>query len=1159
MKNKVRIGVVVLLLLTMLMTMLPVTAMAAYEVDEDTIAEAEAGTPALFSMMPLSEVRRTLDLTGYLPHELKAFPVSELMRMMDMEETPAVYARWYYIDENDNWVDYENRDYKKFTASDTLDLSIDTSRFIYGSYLEMIGGTADQLDLNNKRYIAYIKINTFVDFFTPAIYTKDRQKATVLSVTSNSIGMTADGEVTRAIDVSTNLKDSAWSYLTKEVNEYNRYEYYKGKYYLGLKLNDSLENVNVKIVKYDTGEDVTSQLLNQSNMENTGGLECDVQEETFTFTFWRDGETENTSFTATFSVNHPSLYINSSSLFGNGNDYYRDSVDYASVGWYVPYDYERDSLKSVEYVLESGLPANGTYYTNLIMNGLSDMSTGYTNGVEYVEKAVVGDYDSLTAIPASAQDIKGQLFSDAQEVGGGYGADFSNSVTFTIVDIFGDVHRIAIKTITYEAWTATQGLSQNTNFSVGTVEDFSAAEESISYSLPESDDTYGDYGYQTIFLLGRIYDEAERKWVYSPVTDNYIVPIFWKEDKTTIYASVDGGSAKKQVSGESQIPFTSGKVVQYTAAAEDGQHLANYWVTFLTQQTGGPKLFVNATNNPRHYVTIDGQQMPQREVYLSEYFYNKHDIAFANVGDTTMEGLYVRLENAQNVKLDDYWTIKDTKTLSAFTTTVPTDSNGNQVSYGGLANIGKIRLVPMTDVNGKIITGEVSGTLVIGYTGSGTEPVEEVRINLTGFAGEPEIITEFISNAVKYVPYSSMLQTNNLHRDADVSFGISKGTLPEGLTMKPTGEICGVPTTPGEYNFTVKATFGSSENVTSEREYTLTVLDNTNENVLAVNDSDRGYRLLDAVPETVNMRDIPADGYVFRSEGAFGEFVAFYLDGEKLVKDQDYTAEEGSTRIVIRAQTFKNAGAGIHTIAAEFRAAGSADGEMKSTAQNVTVNGTSSSYGGRGNNAGATATDLGVTNQTSAVDVLTAAANRIAVGDMSYVTEVRAGAIKAALNKGNGITVSVEQKIISSWQVPSDDMDALNKAAGTTGSTSTYMSISIVIKDGTTGEVLGYLSQLPNSISFTAAVPQDMLAAQKSGKFIYAVRVHNGKTQFLNTSIRDEKATFSSNQFSTYALVLMDSKVEGVKTGDPGVMIYAALVLTSYTGTALVVRGKKRK
>ncbi len=58
--------------------------------------------------------------------------------------------------------------------------------------------------------------------------------------------------------------------------------------------------------------------------------------------------------------------------------------------------------------------------------------------------------------------------------------------------------------------------------------------------------------------------------------------------------------------------------------------------------------------------------MPQREVFLNEEYGHHHDVFFANIGDQSIEGLYVKLENAQNVKLDDYWTVGDTTTLSAF-------------------------------------------------------------------------------------------------------------------------------------------------------------------------------------------------------------------------------------------------------------------------------------------------------------------------------------------------------------------------------------------------------------------------------------------------------------------------------------------------------------
>lgn len=83
---------------------------------------------------------------------------------------------------------------------------------------------------------------------------------------------------------------------------------------------------------------------------------------------------------------------------------------------------------------------------------------------------------------------------------------------------------------------------------------------------------------------------------------------------------------------------------------------------------------------------------------------------------------------------------------------------------------------------------------------------------------------------------------------------------------------------------------------------------------------------------------------VFRSNGSYGYYEGFYLDGKKLADGTDYQSSEGSTVITIFSETLENAGEGTHTIAAEFHEnKGSAtadetpDGTLKRTAQNYTV------------------------------------------------------------------------------------------------------------------------------------------------------------------------------------------------------------------------------
>ena len=117
----------------------------------------------------------------------------------------------------------------------------------------------------------------------------------------------------------------------------------------------------------------------------------------------------------------------------------------------------------------------------------------------------------------------------------------------------------------------------------------------------------------------------------------------------------------------------------------------------------------------------------------------------------------------------------------------------------------------------------------------------------------------------------------------------------------------------------------------------------------------------------------------------------------------------------------------------------------------------------------------------------------------------------------------------------------------------------MVIRDGTTGELLGYVTQTSSNLQFTIDVPQYMLDAQKQGKYIYVMRVHGGKAEFLSTSIKDGKATFSANKFSTYTLVLMDRAVSGVRTGDAGIMTYTISAAVALAGVGVLTMRRRKQ
>ena len=611
--KRAKLSVVVLLLLAMVLTMLPVTALATGVADDVTPApveetvgtvqeeaaapqEEEMAAPAVKSsesgisvqsMLPLKEIHKELDLTGYLPHELEAFPVAKLVELLGMEKTPAVWAKYDYLDANkQRWVSTTDG-FTAFDGSGTINLNANEDSF----QLEVIAGTADQLALDNVRYVVTVKITPMAKFFVPTIYTENREKVTIYE---NEPPVTyyrgyhyvyirhfIDGTL---FPDTSNVSDA------------------EAIYYLGLTLNSVFQGVHVKAIDESSGNDVTSELFDNTDMSVSGGMKRNwVMRGDITFTLWRDGESEASEFVIAFDP-----YPDRRSL--RSEDIYVEQDGYRESAWWTRNSYVAavtDGVADDEnihvphigfcYMLKPGLDANGTYYVNLQLDVPGNDKDD--NGLAYVKKAVEGFYLSEATIPASVPDIKEQLFSDPQN--GGYAADFSkDEVKFTVVDTDGKLYYYGIKTESYSA-------GQDYPAEYTSLDVYGARKAEVpgnvysaysAFPVTAADDSYYNNGYQTVFLLDGTYDEETDQQRYFPLTADSIRPEFYASRRTTVYASTDGGSGVKQISGQTKIPFTSGKAVQYSVAAENGQTVANYWVTFLTQQSGGPKLFVNATN-----------------------------------------------------------------------------------------------------------------------------------------------------------------------------------------------------------------------------------------------------------------------------------------------------------------------------------------------------------------------------------------------------------------------------------------------------------------------------------------------------------------------------------------------------------------------------------
>ena len=74
--------------------------------------------------------------------------------------------------------------------------------------------------------------------------------------------------------------------------------------------------------------------------------------------------------------------------------------------------------------------------------------------------------------------------------------------------------------------------------------------------------------------------------------------------------------------------------------------------------------------------------------------------------------------------------------------------------------------------------------------------------------------------------YSESLTATTTGGTWPVTWALTSGTLPAGLTLNSDGTISGSPTAKGTYKFTVKASIGSSGIISATKEYTITIADN---------------------------------------------------------------------------------------------------------------------------------------------------------------------------------------------------------------------------------------------------------------------------------------------------------------------------------------------
>ena len=192
-------------------------------------------------------------------------------------------------------------------------------------------------------------------------------------------------------------------------------------------------------------------------------------------------------------------------------------------------------------------------------------------------------------------------------------------------------------------------------------------------------------------------------------------------------------------------------------------------------------------------------------------------------------------------------------------------------------------------------------------------------------------VSTTLPDAVKYAPYHQSIFGSDTS-----TFSLKSGKLPTGLSLSSDGIISGIPTELGVFNFSVAESNGT---VHSRR---LSVLWQGGADVEESNE--KGYGFVETSTNNGRVQNQTVSSaselkpQTMHCEASFTEFHDLYLDGQKLIRNVDYTAEDGSTRLTLSDKTLSQAGSGVHVLAAEFHTKSSnGELEIKYTTQKYTI------------------------------------------------------------------------------------------------------------------------------------------------------------------------------------------------------------------------------
>ena len=170
--------------------------------------------------------------------------------------------------------------------------------------------------------------------------------------------------------------------------------------------------------------------------------------------------------------------------------------------------------------------------------------------------------------------------------------------------------------------------------------------------------------------------------------------------------------------------------------------------------------------------------------------------------------------------------------------------------------------------------------------------------------------------------------------------------------------------------------------------------------------------------------------------------------------------------------------------------------------------------------------------------------------NVTAISSETAEKLKIAIDSNKTITTEVKVETVKEDTLDKEQVSKIKELAKD-NEVALFLDLSVLLKAD--NETLGTINELTEEIEFTIDVPEELI---KDGRTFYIIRLHNGKAERIDGTLKDGKFTFKTSKFSTYALAYVESPkaTTAIKTGDnTNTMLYVGLAAIALLGCAFIL------